>query len=88
MRVVNGKLIVETSWRSRDLFRAWSANVYAILELIKSYLDKYWPSMKIGEYMDFSNSLHVYGDNFSHVHDFFDRLRTIQLKNDLKGYYE
>ncbi|MEJ2249636.1 MAG: thymidylate synthase, partial [Candidatus Lokiarchaeota archaeon] len=36
MRVKNGELIMQTTWRSRDLFRAWEANVNGTIRFQKA----------------------------------------------------
>ncbi|MHA1368756.1 MAG: thymidylate synthase [Promethearchaeota archaeon] len=58
-RVKNNKLILQTSWRSRDLFKAWQSNVNAMIRIQKMIAEKL--DLEIGEYVDFSNALHVYG---------------------------
>ena len=56
-------------FRSRDLFKAWFMNVYALTDLHKrvalglSY--KLGEDVKIGEYSDTSDSLHIYGAYFN-----------------------
>ncbi|MBN2454954.1 MAG: hypothetical protein JXB29_00215 [Sedimentisphaerales bacterium] len=61
----NLALNMNTHWRSRDLYKAWFMNVYAITDLqriiaekISKKLDK--PVM-VGRYVDISDSLHIYG---------------------------
>lgn len=63
-RVKNGKLMLQTTWRSRDLFKAWEANVNAMIRIQKYVAEKL--GLEIGEYIDFSNSLHIYGRD---IHD-------------------
>lgn len=59
-RIVDGKLVFETTWRSRDLFRAWGANVNGMLAWAKIIADAL--KIEVGSYVDFSNSLHIYGN--------------------------
>ena len=40
MRIKDGKLIMQTTWRSRDLFRAWEANVNGMIRIQKNIADK------------------------------------------------
>jgi thymidylate synthase len=58
-RVVEGKLNFQTSWRSRDLFRAFEANAVGMM-IIQEDIAKQL-GVPMGTYADFSNSLHVYG---------------------------
>jgi thymidylate synthase len=58
-RVKNGKLLLETCWRSRDLFKAWEANVNAMIRIQKSVADEL--GLETAEYVEFVNSLHIYG---------------------------
>ncbi|MFX0072785.1 MAG: thymidylate synthase [Candidatus Hermodarchaeota archaeon] len=74
MRVKNEKLIMQTTWRSRDLFRAWEANVNAMVRIQKLVADKL--ELEMGHYLDFSNSLHIYGVNISDVKDMFSRIKN------------
>lgn len=92
-RIVNGKLKFQTNWRSRDLFRAWEANVNGMLHLQKYLLEKINTELPIankerekmkklpneiaelGSYTDFSNSLHIYGENFKDLLDMMERLQ-------------
>lgn len=72
MRIKDDKLIMQTTWRSRDLFRAWEANVNGMLRIQKSVADEL--RVEMGHYVDFSNSLHIYGDSFKEVEDLFERM--------------
>ncbi|MFX1571864.1 MAG: thymidylate synthase [Promethearchaeota archaeon] len=74
MRIKNGQLIMQTTWRSRDLFRAWEANVNGMIRIQKSIADEL--DVGMGHYLDFSNSLHIYGNTISEVKDMLDRMKT------------
>jgi thymidylate synthase (methanogen type) len=74
MRIKEGKLIMQTTWRSRDLFRAWEANVNGMVRIQKSVADNL--GVKMGHYLDFSNSLHIYGSNIPEVMDMFKRMKN------------
>lgn len=78
MRIKDGKLIMQTTWRSRDLFRAWEANVNGMIRIQKMVADRLEVGM--GHYLDFSNSLHIYGNTISEIKDILTRMRN---KNDL-----
>ncbi len=64
-------LNMNTHWRSRDLYKAWFMNVYALTDLqkiiaeqISQKIDK---PVKVGRYVDISDSLHIYGSYFDEV---------------------
>lgn len=73
MRIKEGKLIMQTTWRSRDLFRAWEANVNGMIRIQKDIADKL--NVEIGHYLDFSNSLHIYGNTISETKEMFNRMK-------------
>ncbi|TFG08980.1 MAG: hypothetical protein EU539_00890 [Promethearchaeota archaeon] len=73
MRVKNEKLIMQTTWRSRDLFRAWEANVNAMVRIQKLVAEEL--GLEMGHYLDFSNSLHIYGVNLPDVKDMLHRMK-------------
>ena len=72
MRVKDDRLIMQTTWRSRDLFRAWEANVNGMIRIQKYVADQL--GLEMGHYLDFSNSLHIYGSTISEVKDMFNRM--------------
>jgi len=74
MRIKDGKLIMQTTWRSRDLFRAWEANVNGMIRIQKNIADKL--GVEMGHYLDFSNSLHIYGSTISEVKDILHRMKV------------
>ena len=73
MRIKDEKLIMQTTWRSRDLFRAWEANVNGMIKIQKYVADQL--NVRIGHYLDFSNSLHIYGNTISEVKDMINRMK-------------
>jgi len=73
-RIKENKLILQTSWRSRDLFKAWQANVNAMIRIQKMVADQI--GIETGEYIDFSNALHIYGKDISQARDLIDNLKT------------
>ena len=90
MRIKEDKLIMQTTWRSRDLFRAWEANVNGMIRIQKYVAEQL--GVQIGHYLDFSNSLHIYGNTISEVKDMLIRMKnkgevpeeiTIMMKNDV-----
>ncbi len=74
MRIKNNKLIMQTTWRSRDLFRAWEANVNGMIRIQKYVADQL--SVEIGHYLDFSNSLHIYGNTIAELEDMLKRMKN------------
>ena len=85
------KLNLNTDWRSRDLFKAWFMNVYAMTELqrivAKDLSEKTGLDIKVGRYTDKSDSLHLYGKYFQDKNptSFYTFLhRTQDLKQPLE----
>jgi len=72
-------LNMNTHWRSRDLYKAWFMNVYAVTDLQKIIAEKI--SQKInktvtpGRYVDISDSLHIYGSYFDDVAGEVEKMR-------------
>jgi thymidylate synthase len=64
-------LNMNTHWRSRDLYKAWFMNVYALTDLQKIIAEqisqKINQPVKAGRYVDISDSLHIYGSYFDEV---------------------
>ena len=69
----NGNLSVNmnTHWRSRDLYRAWYMNAYAMTELQKiiagKISEKIGKDVGVGRYVDISDSLHIYGSSLENA---------------------
>jgi thymidylate synthase len=67
----NLSLNMNTYWRSRDLYKAWFMNVYAITDLQRLIAEKISQKtgmmVKVGRYVDISDSLHIYGSYFDEV---------------------
>ena len=61
-------LNMNTHWRSRDLYKAWFMNVYALTELQRLMAEeiskKRGVPVRVGRYVDISDSLHIYGSYF------------------------
>ncbi|RJP70566.1 MAG: hypothetical protein C4532_09115 [Candidatus Abyssobacteria bacterium SURF_17] len=62
-------LNMNTDWRSRDLYRAWFMNVYALTDLQRVIAERISEAcgrnVKVGRYCDKSDSLHIYGECFT-----------------------
>ena len=69
---------MQTTWRSRDLFRAWEANVNGMIRIQKYVADQL--NVGVGHYLDFSNSLHIYGNTIDEVKDMLKRMKN---KNEI-----
>lgn len=64
-------LNMNTHWRSRDLYKAWFMNVYAFTDLQKMIAEQISQRrsepVRVGRYVDISDSLHIYGSYFDEV---------------------
>ena len=64
-------LNMNTHWRSRDLYKAWFMNVYALTDLQKIIAEKISGKINqpvmLGRYVDISDSLHIYGSYLDDV---------------------
>jgi len=75
-RLVSGadeqlSLNMNTHWRSRDLYKAWFMNVFALTDLQRIIADKIsnkvGKPVAVGRYVDITDSLHIYGSYFNEV---------------------
>lgn len=66
-RIVDGGLVMETTWRSRDLFRAWASNAVGMTELGRHVADEL--GVELVQYVDFSMSCHVYRGTDGEVYE-------------------
>lgn len=69
VRILDGKLHLNTHWRSRDAFKAAYMNMYAMIELQKFIAERVsqlrGEEIIVGPYKDISDSYHIYGSDFS-----------------------
>jgi len=76
-------LNMNTHWRSRDAYRAAFMNLFGLTELQKYIADeiskKISKNVKVGQYVDISDSYHIYGESFE---DFEKRFLTSLKKRD------
>ncbi len=74
-------LNMNTHWRSRDLYKAWFMNVYALTELQRIMAEKIAANInqpvKVGRYVDITDSLHIYGSYFRDVEPEIEKMRRI-----------
>jgi len=70
---------MNTHWRSRDLYKAWFMNVYALTEIQRIIAEriarKINQPVKVGRYVDISDSLHIYGSYFGEVVGEVEKMR-------------
>jgi thymidylate synthase len=85
-----GELVfnMNTHWRSRDLYKAWFENVIAMTTLMRKIAERISEKasrpIRLGRYVDISDSLHIYGSYFRDlegdaergVRSFFDLLES------------
>jgi len=79
---------MNTHWRSRDLFKAWFENVIALTTLMRNIAEaiskKTGKEVRVGRYVDISDSLHIYGSYFREIEgdpekgikSFFEKLKS------------
>ena len=79
-------LNLNTDWRSRDGYKAWFMNVFAMTDLqrlvAKELSERMGAPVSVGRYVDKSDSLHIYGKDFTGVgglDGFFGVLRSKPL---------
>jgi len=77
-RVIGNELTMETCWRSRDAYKAAFWNIYAFTELQKKIAEdlskKVGFKVEPGLYVDFSNSFHIYENDFEDFEKRFTKL--------------
>jgi thymidylate synthase len=78
-------LNMNTHWRSRDLYKAWFMNVYALTDLQKTIAEaiaeKTGSPVKVGRYVDISDSLHIYGSYFDEVAPEVEKMRQSSFRD-------
>ena len=86
----SGELVfnMNTHWRSRDLYKAWFENVIALTTLMRKMAERISDEtsrrVRLGRYVDISDSLHIYGSYFREIEgneekgikSFFERLES------------
>src|SRR4030042_6772820 len=73
------QLNMNTHWRSRDLYKAWFMNVYAMTDLqriiAEGISEKIGQRVTVGRYVEISDSLHLYGSYFDQVSKEVEKMR-------------
>lgn len=83
----SGKLILNMNahWRSRDLYKAWFMNVYALTDLqrliAEQVSERIGRPVGVGRYVDISDSLHLYGRYFEEVRIEVEKMRDGEYRN-------
>ncbi|MFX1299003.1 MAG: thymidylate synthase [Promethearchaeota archaeon] len=74
IRIIENKyMVMETHWRSRDLFKAVGANIYGFVEVGKWLAEQL--DLEFTQYVDFSNSLHIYASDYTEVVRHFEIIK-------------
>jgi thymidylate synthase len=77
-------LNMNTHWRSRDLYKAWFMNVYALTDLqrmiAEGIAEKTGTVVKVGRYVDISDSLHIYGSYFNEAAPEVEKMRQSSFR--------
>ena len=64
-------LNMNTTWRSRDLYKAWPDNLIGLTflqqQLAREIAERTGRTVKVGSYCDYASSLHIYGQDFGAV---------------------
>ncbi|MBM4277134.1 MAG: hypothetical protein FJ130_04510 [Deltaproteobacteria bacterium] len=72
-------LNMNTHWRSRDLYKAWFMNAYALTDLQRVIAEriskKIGKPIGVGRYVDISDSLHLYGRYLEDVKNEVEKMR-------------
>ncbi len=78
-------LNMNTHWRSRDLYKAWFMNVYALTDLQRTIADGIAKNkgvpVQVGRYLDISDSLHIYGSYFNEVSPEIEKMRRSSYRD-------
>ena len=73
-------LNMNTHWRSRDLYKAWFMNVYALTDVQRLIAERIsqrtGQPVRVGRYVDVSDSLHIYGSYFDEVGPEIEKMRN------------
>lgn len=73
-------LNMNTHWRSRDAFKAAFMNIFALTDLQRLIAEEISKRMgrevKVGRYLDVSDSYHIYGSYFKEVEGFLETLKV------------
>ncbi len=72
-------LNLNTHWRSRDGYKAWFMNAFALTDLqrlvAQRISEKVGEEVKVGRYLDISDSFHIYGSYFGEFEPEFEKMK-------------
>ena len=72
-------IVLSAQWRSRDLYQAFGTNVFGMIEIGKYLCERIGKglgmNLKLLQFIDYSNSLHVYEKNRVDVENVFKVLK-------------
>ena len=78
-------LNMNSHWRSRDLYKAWFMNAYALTDLQRIIAEKVslktGKTIGVGQYVDISDSLHLYGSYYNEMQAELEKMRDGQFTN-------
>lgn len=73
-------LNLNTHWRSRDAYKAWFMNVFAITDLqrriAEQVAERAGREVRVGRYVDISDSFHIYGLYFADVEPEYQKMKA------------
>ena len=73
-------LNLNTHWRSRDAYKAWFMNAFALTDLQRDLAGRLAERMgrvvRVGSYTDISDSFHLYGSYFTEFEPEFEKMRS------------
>ncbi len=73
-------LNLNSHWRSRDGYKAWFMNAFALTDLQRTVAEriteKLGRSVRVGRYVDISDSFHIYGSYFADFEPEFAKMKA------------
>ena len=73
-------LNLNTHWRSRDGYKAWFMNAFALTDLqrvvARRISEKMGREVRVGRYCDISDSFHIYGAYFAEFRPEFEKMKA------------
>jgi len=79
-RIIDDTFNMNTHWRSRDGYKAAFMNIFALTDLQRMIAQKISENVnreiKIGRYVDISDSFHIYGSYYSEFEGFLKTVKT------------
>jgi thymidylate synthase len=79
-RIVVSSLVMNAHWRSRDGYKAAMMNIFALTDLqriiAEEISEKTGQEIKIGRYVDISDSFHIYGSYYKEFEGFLNTVKT------------